>query len=458
MNGFSDQLGAVWTRSAIRRVFVVIFSLVLVPLAGSLLAQESAPAPTGAFHSFTDKQGRNLKARVVSVASNRKTMVIADESGQTFPLEITKLSLDDQQHLKEWIATQPLLSNFRLQVDIEKTSAKTPERKKSGDYRMVTEYPAYRIKVTNLSRDSLENAVVEYFLVKRERVRIYTSKETGRLTHSISDRNNPLEKISEIKPLESLGYNRDAELATNPIEVDRVYEEGNQPQVEDVLLGLVVQVRDDFGNVIGEYRSADPGIKAVNWNDLKTKAQEGLADMKSKPLAFQKKPSTGRQELNSWPESFAKGDHIRPEKIPTMTEKAIRLSAVVEIDEGAEGTIIALGGKKKGFSLFVADGDLQFLLNRSDVEKGTVSSRVRTAVSSLASGEVKVEAYFDGEVMKLAVNGEQRTEGPSVGFLLSRPFEGLSVGFDSGTQTVGPKEAPFPFTGAIREVKVQIED
>ena len=359
---------------------------------GSLASAQDAPEPpkaAGAFHSFTDKQGRNLKARVVSVASDRKTMVIADESGQTFPLEITKLSLDDQQYLKDWIATQPMLSNYRLQVDIEKTSAKTSDRVKAGSYRMVTEYPAYQIKVTNLSRDSLENAVVEYFIVKREKVRIYTDSETGRLTYSSSyDRDDPPEKISEIQPLESLGYNRDAEIVTNPMKVDQVYYEGSQPYAEDVLLGMIVQIRDDFGNVIGEYRSADAGIKNANWDKLKGKAESGLSGINASSVP--KKPRMDGRLLTTWPEDgvFAKGDYIKPGKIPSVIEQPVRVSAVVELDADDQGTIVALGGKNKGFALCVADGDLQFWLRRSDLERGPVNSRVRTAVSGLPSGPV----------------------------------------------------------------------
>lgn len=421
-------------------------------------------AGIGAFHSFTDKQGRNLKARVVSVASDRKSMVIADESGATFPLEITKLSLDDQQYLKKWIATQPMLSNFRLRVDIEKISAKTSERVKSGNYRMVSEYPAYRIKVTNLSRDSLENAVVEYYIVKREKVRIYEDSETGNLTYGNTfKQDDPPETITEIKKLESLGYNREIVVETNPMTVDQVYYEGSQPYVEDVLLGMVVQVRDDFGNVLGEYRSADSGFKEKIWDRLKGEATWEPANTSAASSSNEIEPTPSpatkpsKRLLTEWPDVLEQGNYLKTRKVPDVSGKKVRITATVELDgPEATGTIVAMGGKNRGFGLCIADGDLQFLLRRFINE--ATSSKIRMPVTALPDRAFQVEAIYDDTNMSIAIDGEVRVSGPSIGLLDNQPFEGLSVGFDSETQSVGPNRPPDEFTGAIRDVRVEFED
>ncbi|MFA6288876.1 MAG: hypothetical protein WC661_15955 [Opitutaceae bacterium] len=54
--------------------------------------------------TFTDKQGRSLKAELVSVDGDKVT--IKREDGQTFVLSLATLSDDDQKSLKDWAAQQ----------------------------------------------------------------------------------------------------------------------------------------------------------------------------------------------------------------------------------------------------------------------------------------------------------------------------------------------------------------
>ncbi|MCB1092870.1 MAG: hypothetical protein KDL87_15140, partial [Verrucomicrobiae bacterium] len=97
----------------------------------SLRAQQTAE-----FRQFKDKQGRTLDAQPVSVSPDRKTLKLRLRDGKDVDLEIVLLSLDDQQFLREWVATQPMVSDFRLQVAIEKVSAKSAERRRTTYYKL----------------------------------------------------------------------------------------------------------------------------------------------------------------------------------------------------------------------------------------------------------------------------------------------------------------------------------
>ncbi len=444
-----------WARSSSGWLTVSGLGLSLVVgSTGVVSAQDSSSESAGVemFHSFTDKQGRQLKARVVSVAKDRKSMVILDESGKTFALEITKLSLNAQQYLKQWIATQPSLAAFRLQVDVEKIRAKPQERFKDGEYLMVSEYSAYRIKLTNQSRETLENAEIEYSILRKERVRIYHDEESNEM--KFSSASSPYAK-TEIRKLEPLGFNREVEVVTNGIKIDLVYHDDAKPDAEDILVGMVARVRDGTGNLLGEFRSGDSGIKEVKWESLKQYAAGGGATPDRPSTASDQTP----RQVKEWAETYEGGDFVRLATIPSLIGKPVQISALIELGGLDEtGTIVALGEGERGFSVFVADGYLQFWFRRKSFTDQLLNSRIRLPVTAIPAGEFRLGVSYDAEKMAIEINGEKRVDGPSVGLLEKMPVEGFSVGYESGKASVGPKAPPHDFTGRISELQVTVGD
>ncbi len=106
----------------------------------------------------------------------------------------------------------------------------------------------------------------------------------------------------------------------------------------------------------------------------------------------------------------------------------------------------------------VAKGDLQFWVRRVDPFNRPVNTSIRVPASELPRGEFLVEVLYTAETARISIDGETRVEGASIGLLETLPQEGLSVGFDSGTQSVGPVAPPHPFNGVIREVRLALED
>ncbi len=55
------------------------------------------------FHVFTDKKGKTISAKILSVDDSRRMAEIEREDGKTFSIEITTFSLEDQQFLRDWL-------------------------------------------------------------------------------------------------------------------------------------------------------------------------------------------------------------------------------------------------------------------------------------------------------------------------------------------------------------------
>ena len=55
------------------------------------------------FRAFTDKRGQQIEARIISISDDRRQLNLVRQDGRSFELEITLLSLEDQQFLTEWL-------------------------------------------------------------------------------------------------------------------------------------------------------------------------------------------------------------------------------------------------------------------------------------------------------------------------------------------------------------------
>jgi hypothetical protein len=124
--------------------------------------------------TLTDKQGRSLKADVISVSGDK--VKIKRDDGQTFELPLSNLSDDDQSRLKAWAKTEAAksLPDDALVVEFSRgkfeTTKKDIEVKLVGggvvkDGMTVTEEKwGYAITLTNRTTQPIENLRTEYIL------------------------------------------------------------------------------------------------------------------------------------------------------------------------------------------------------------------------------------------------------------------------------------------------------
>ena len=152
---------------------------------------------------------------------------------------------------------------------------------------------------------------------------------------------------------------------------------------------------------------------------------------------------------------------------PMIYNRPYSIEADVDIPAGgAEGVLVAQGGDVGGYTFYVKDGQLHVLYNyvgpttsrcrarrrpqrRARTRCASSSSRPASWTSPTARAFPGAgSCYIDGELVGA-------TEFPDTTPLLFE-MEGLSGGYDFGAPASRSTTAPFPFTGTIRQVAVDL--
>jgi arylsulfatase A-like enzyme len=152
---------------------------------------------------------------------------------------------------------------------------------------------------------------------------------------------------------------------------------------------------------------------------------------------------------------------------PMVYNRPYSIDADVDVPAGgAEGVLVAQGGDAGGYTFYVKDGQLCFLYNyvgldhfevkggNGGLSEGRHSLRFEfepTGEPDIANGKGvpgRGQLYIDGTLVGA-------TEFPHTTPLLFE-LEGLSCGYDFGAPASEVYHAPFPFTGTIRQVAVDL--
>lgn len=140
-------------------------------------------------------------------------------------------------------------------------------------------------------------------------------------------------------------------------------------------------------------------------------------------------------------------------------------TAEVEVDEGANGVILAMAGRFGGYSLYMMDGKPAFTYNWVGKEQYDVVSE-----KAVPAGEhtLRFEFAYDGGglgkggTLSIFIDGEKTGEGRienTNGYMYSLD-EGADVGFDEGTNVsdnYGVAVHDNKFTGTINSVRIDVE-
>jgi arylsulfatase len=145
---------------------------------------------------------------------------------------------------------------------------------------------------------------------------------------------------------------------------------------------------------------------------------------------------------------------------PNFRNRSFSLTAVVEIPaSGAEGVLLALGGRFAGFSFFVQNNRLQFVYNFFGLERYSV-----VAAEAISPGAARLRMDFTSTgnnqgTVALFVNDRKVGKGaiPRTVPLTFGLSEGLTAGRDPSTPVTESYQAPFAFTGKLKKVVMEVK-
>ena len=169
-----------------------------------------------------------------------------------------------------------------------------------------------------------------------------------------------------------------------------------------------------------------------------------------------------KPQLNKGKSSFTffPGTSMIPGGIaPSTRNRSYAITAEVEIPEnGAEGVLLALGGRFGGYTLYIQNNRLVYDYNFLGISQYVVTSEV-----DVPKGPAMVRFVFSktGEHQgkgTLFINGEKVGEGTIARTAPVRHShsEGLEIGRDTITPVSEAYLCPFTFTGTLKKVVMEV--
>jgi arylsulfatase len=170
------------------------------------------------------------------------------------------------------------------------------------------------------------------------------------------------------------------------------------------------------------------------------------------PLGGWRAPTTKKETFSKETRfTLKKGDHLDREQAPALPGRPFTITAKFDAST-PDGVIVAQGGTKHGFSLYLDGGKLTFLTRvggtAAMVSVDQVSAGAHTAVAQLAKSGG----------LTLTLDGKASITSTDAGRMFSAmPVDGLDVGADEGG-LVGAYTGSNRFKGDIESVVITIQD
>lgn len=147
--------------------------------------------------------------------------------------------------------------------------------------------------------------------------------------------------------------------------------------------------------------------------------------------------------------------HINSDAAPAIGSRSYTMSAEVDRqDDSANGVLAAYGATSSGLSFYIKDGFLAFDYNLYQDHHRVVSDqKVPTGVSTVA---VHFERIDETAKATLLIDGQESGSVDIPGVMRMISAQGMDMGRDGGSPVTDDYEAPFPFTGEIIKLLIDI--
>jgi arylsulfatase A-like enzyme len=163
-------------------------------------------------------------------------------------------------------------------------------------------------------------------------------------------------------------------------------------------------------------------------------------------------------------------DPIMPASAPRLSQRAHVITADLDIPaSGATGAIVVEGGRNGGFTLYAKNGTLIYESNINAHRVGQV-----VASEKLPAGKVTVAVEFTPDapateqtavpfapprpvsgVITLSINGKAVGSGHVTG--IGNNTDTFDIGYDRGSPVSPNYTSPFPFTGEVETVRIDLK-
>jgi len=220
---------------------------------------------------FTNKEGQKIEASMVAVGGSMRTVTIQRPSDdRRFDLEITALSLDDQQYIKDWLRRQPAPELDQLNIRLEGQPFLTEASREKFEDRIyggsgTRSKVGYQFNINNLSREPLLDCHLEYVVLLQDQVEIRVSDPDDEAAPWRLRKDGPVIYRSGDISLAPLKYNTEFSVASATIAHEQIRAGSAGSRAEDKVLGVLARLTSADGTLLAEFSDIDNRLSHLNW-------------------------------------------------------------------------------------------------------------------------------------------------------------------------------------------------
>jgi hypothetical protein len=216
----------------------------------------SATATDPDLHTFTNQDGRTIKAKVLSVVDD--TVNLQRDDGQSFNVKISIFSKDDLAYIGQWVAKQAVAQGGAFEVTASSQISPSTSISNATTGQTMTQWKAgYSLTLKNLTTMNWANLKVRYVIFKLQVLpgepkpdNIRTQRLNGEFAvdsvDALDDKTFPTDKI----PMQSC-----------TLMPNFYYANGADAHVTDALEGVWIRIYDSTGAMLQEWCSSSELMK-----------------------------------------------------------------------------------------------------------------------------------------------------------------------------------------------------
>lgn len=205
-----------------------------------------------------DKDGREVEAKLIS-AHGEVVKIQRTDDEKEFEVPIAMFDAYTEERIRAWIDRDPEAVDFSLELSASRELVDSNDFEISNRNLKTTKW-SYRVKLTNLTRNPLSGAEVEYRIIYDDNVDfIRTSAMPGE---------GKAQQEGQSVDIPTIQFNDEIEFLTPPIET-HTYEyktSRDRDFAKDDIKGVWVRVvRHD--EVIAEFKSNEAAMSGYSWDN-----------------------------------------------------------------------------------------------------------------------------------------------------------------------------------------------
>ena len=156
----------------------------------------------------------------------------------------------------------------------------------------------------------------------------------------------------------------------------------------------------------------------------------------------------GKRKASAGTFPLTPGSDLQGDDAPAIAKRAFSLNLQVKTS-GTRGVLAAQGGTLHGWTVFVKNGQLNFVMNRHGKRE-----TLQAPFTQAKTIQVSIGPKF---LAKISLDGKEVAKRLFSGLLPVQPIDGLQIGRDLAAP-VGDYASPFAFDGTITSASLEIGD